>query len=299
MIKNNLAVIIATKDRPQELSRLLESIKTQEVKPSQIIVVDGSDSGLTGLLSLYSYMGIDYIKVIPPSLTKQRNVGISAVKDDAVFVAFFDDDIALEENSLRNMMKFWENASQDTAGACFNNMSEPFKKPRLGERIFLVNANTPGRITRSGFQSIPCAVDKTMRVDWLIGCAMVYRKSIFKKLSFDEWFYGYARYEDVDFSYRVGREHKMFVVADAKIKHFVKLEKIESSFALARMEVVNRMYFVKKNHNLSSILCCWSILGILINNVIKALSGKGVRYKLRARGSFYGFVEVFLKMNFK
>ena len=299
MIRNNLAIIIATKDRPQELRRLLESIETQQAKPSQVIIVDGGDCSLGDVIGSYSDLGIDYLNVIPPSLTKQRNAGIRAIRDDISIAAFFDDDITLEKDSLTNMMKFWENASPDTAGACFNNMSEPFKKPGLGERIFLVNSCTPGRITRSGFQSIPCAVDNTMQVDWLIGCAMVYRKSIFREFIFDEWFYGYARYEDVDFSYRVGRKYKMFVVSDAKIKHFVKLEKIESSFALARMEVINRMYFVKKNHDLSPVLCCWSMFGILVNNVIKSLFGKGARFKFRARGSFSGFAEVLFRINFK
>ena len=295
MIKDSLAIIIATKDRPQELKRLLVSIKAQEIKPSQIIIVDGGDGDLGDILRSYSDFGIEYIKLIPPSLTKQRNAGIRAIRNDVTVVAFLDDDITLEKNSLVNMMKFWEYASQETAGACFNNMSEPFKKPGLAEKIFFVNSDRPGTILPSGFQSIPCAVNITMQVDWLIGCAMVYRRSIFNEFSFDEWFDGYARYEDVDFSYRVGKKYKMFVVAEAKVKHYVKLEKIENSFNLGKMEAINRLYFVKKNRNLSPILCCWSMLGIMLNNIFKVMFGHGARYRLRANGAIAGFIELFFK----
>lgn len=295
MFKKELAIIVPTKDRPDDLNRFLQSLRRQEVKPTQIIIVDSGSKDLGDILNGFSNLQINYIKKNQPSLTFQRNVGIRMLKENASLVAFFDDDIALEENSLKNMMKFWENASEDVGGACFNNMSQPFKRPKFFEKIFIVNSELPGKMLPSGFQSIPCAVDRTMQIDWLIGCAMVFRKEIFREFLFDERFSGYARYEDVDFSYRVGKKFKIFVVADAKVKHFLKLERIEDSFALGKMEVINRLYFVKKNPNLSLFLCYWSLLGYFFNNSIKGLLGYDKRYKFRAKGNIYGFVEFVLK----
>ncbi|MDD4910361.1 MAG: glycosyltransferase [Candidatus Omnitrophica bacterium] len=291
MFNEKLAVIIPTKDRPEELRRCLESIEDQGFKPAQIIIVDGGSRAVSGVVDSFSGLNIDYVRKTPPSLTAQRNAGIKMVRDGVSLVAFLDDDVALETDSLKNMMKFWEAASLDTAGACFNNMSEPFRRPAFLEKVFLVNADIPGRILPSGFQSIPCAVDRTMRIDWLIGCAMVFRRKVFEEFMFDEKFSGYARYEDVDFSYSVGKKYKMFVVADAKIKHFVKLENVGYSSALGKMEVVNRVYFVKKNPDLSVPLCYWALFGIFLNNIIKGLLGFDSRYKLRARGNLAGFLE--------
>jgi len=124
---------------------------------------------------------------------------------------------------------------------------------------------------------------------------MVWRKSIFDKFIFDEWFSGYARYEEVDFSYRVGKEYKMFIVANARLKHLNSLENAEFSFSLGKMQIVNRVYFVKKNPDLSIFLCWWACFGFFLNNLIKRLPYCNRRYILKTRGNIAGFIEVISK----
>lgn len=295
MFKDKIAAIISTKDRPDELARLFESICSQEIKFDQIIVVDGGKKEISNILERFPEFNIDYIKKLPASLTTQRNTGIQMLTQDITLAAFLDDDIEFEKDSLHNMMRFWEFAPEEVGGASFNNMSEPFKKATILERIFFVNAQMPGKILRSGFQSIPCGLNETMQVDWLGGCAMVFRKSVFNEFKFDEWFCGYAHYEEVDFTYRVSRKYKLFVIEDAKVKHHIKLEKIEDSFSLGRMQIVNRFYFVNKNPNLSIPLCCWGSLGLMLNNAIKSLIGRDIRYKLRFKGNVFGVITLLKK----
>ena len=293
MFKEKLAIVIPTKDRPDELNRLLESISIQEIKPIQIVVVDGGDMPVENLLKKFSVLNMDYVRSIPPSLTVQRNVGIKRVRDEATLVGFLDDDIILEDESLKNMIKFWETAPKDTAGAAFNNINETFNKPGFIEKIFFVNAEKPGRILRSGFQSRPCPIEEDMEVEWLAGFGMVFRRSIFNEFTFDEQFRGYARYEDVDFSYRVGRKYKIFVVRKATVKHLNRLENIQFSFSLGKMQIINRLYFVKKNPELSVLLWCWASLGLFLNNVVKGLLGYEQRYSLRAKGNIAGFFHAY------
>lgn len=119
---------------------------------------------------------------------------------------------------------------------------------------------------------------------------MVFRKNIFGEFSFDERFSGYARYEDVDFSYSVSKRYKMYVVADAKVRHLNRLEDVNFSFPLGRMEVLNRLYFVRKHKDLSVPLCYWALFGILLNNIAKGLLKPDRRYFNRARGNVAGFV---------
>jgi len=106
MTREKVAIIIPTKDRPGELKALLESVSTQEVKPVQIVVVDGGDVPAENSLKRFSGLNIDYTRVIPPSLTVQRNTGITKVHREATLVAFLDDDITLEAGALKNMMDF-------------------------------------------------------------------------------------------------------------------------------------------------------------------------------------------------
>lgn len=277
-------------NRIDEIVRLLTSIAAQKTDICQVLVVDGGDKAAAAALSRFAdTMKIDYIRRIPPSLTAQRNAGIAALNPDATLVAFFDDDIVLDDGSLDEMMRFWERAPVDAGGASFNLVNEIYVKPSRLERLFLVNAVQPNRILRSGFQGKAACVKKTIRAEWLVGCAMVYRRDIFVEYLFDEWFSGYARYEDVDFSYRVGKKYSLYVVAEARARHLTRMEVVASSFALAKMECVNRLYFVRKHRELSVLLCHWALTGILLNNVCKWVRTMNKRYLYRAQGIIAGF----------
>jgi len=299
MFKENLAVIIPTKDRPDELDRLLKNISSQSLKPVQTIIVDGGakpprqggDSPSKGLSKEFPDLNIDYISLRPPSLTAQRNRGIKKVCAEATLVCFFDDDVFLEKDAIKNMMWFWEKASSDTVGASFNLTNEIYKKPSIAEKIFLVNSEEPSRILRSGFQSKVSFRDETVPAQWLPGCAMVWRKGIFSEFTFDEWFSGYARYEEVDFSYRVGRRHKMFIVGDARAQHRSRPESEDFSASLGKMEIVNRLHLARKHRELSLPLCYWGCFGFFLNNVIKGIFCSDRRYILRSKGNIKGFVE--------
>lgn len=293
MFREKLAVIIPTKDRLTELNRLLGSIAAQGVEPVQIIIVDGGLAPAEKIAALFSdHFRIDYIRKTPASLTVQRNLGIRMLCEEATLAAFLDDDIVLERGSLENMLRFWEAAPVDTGGAAFNNMSDCYKRPTLAQRFFLVNSNTPGRILRSGFQSKLCSLDKTTAVEWLVGCAMAFRRKVFDEFTFDERFSGYARYEDVDFSYRVGKKYRLYVVSDAKVEHLNKAEDVSFSFSLGRMEVINRIYFVRKNPTLSLGSCYWALFGIFLNNVLRGIFFLNKRYMLRAVGNLAGILNI-------
>lgn len=294
MPNEKLAVIIPTKERPDELRRILECISAQSLRPEQVIVVDGGTLSVKDLVAGFDDPKIDYVRVVPASLTAQRNAGIKAVREDMTLVAFFDDDVVLEEGAMKAMMEFWRDAPVDTGGAAFNITNEIYRCPGFFERFFLVNDPRPGRILRSGFQSRVARVDSTMQVDWLAGCSMVWRRRVFDDCMFDEHFSGYARYEEVDFSYRVGKKYKLYIVAPARIAHLSRSEEVSSSAALARMEVVNRFYFVKKSGSLSKGLCLWALFGITLNNIVRGIFAMNRRCLYRAWGDLKGLCDIIM-----
>jgi len=297
MFKNKTAIIIPTKDRRDDLKRLLESIARQDIKPAQTIVVDGSDNPVKDVLETFPGLSIDYIRLTPPSLTVQRNMGIRSLKDEITLVVFLDDDVVLEEGALYNMMRFWDSASQDTAGAGFNLTNIPYEKSNFFERLFLVTPEKPGTVLRSGFQSKNHFVNKNENVKWLSGGTMVWRRDIFSEYSFDEWFSGYAHCEDLDFSYRVGRKYKLYIIASSRAKHFSERldnsENKEFSFALGKMQVLNRVYLAKKNADFSVLLSYWACFGMFLNNIAKGLLSGNKRYLLRVKGNIAGFLASF------
>src|SRR3989338_2978057 len=139
MRSDTLAVIIPTKDRRDDMIRLLKSIAAQDVIPAQVIIVDGGVDPVKREDWERCGLEVDYVRKIPPSLTAQRNAGVAVLRPEITLVSFLDDDIELEKDALGNMMKFWDSAGRDTGGASFNITTDSYKRPVPVEKIFLVN----------------------------------------------------------------------------------------------------------------------------------------------------------------
>lgn len=296
MTDEKLSIIIATQDRPEELRCLLESIAIQKVRPVQIVVVDGGRIPSEKVLGRFSgQLKIDYARKVPASLTAQRNLGIGLLCDEATLAAFFDDDIVLEGGCLELMMEFWKTTPLDVAGVALNNANNSYKKAGILEKIFLVGADKPGIILPSGFQSQFYPLGEITPVEWLAGYAMVYRKRIFNEFMFDEWFYGYAHCEDLDFGYRLSKKYKLFILRDARVMHGTKPIEKKYEYHLGMMQVINRAYFVKKNPDLSLILCYWSCLGLLLKNIFLGTLGCKSGYLFRGLGILTGIIVSFFR----
>ncbi|OHB72652.1 MAG: hypothetical protein A2W23_00765 [Planctomycetes bacterium RBG_16_43_13] len=257
-----LCFIIPTKDRPLQIERLFNSITIQEVLPSQIIVVDGGKPGIKNIVEKFPQLKIDYMQVLPPGLTRQRNAGLNAVRNDIDIVGFLDDDIVLEPHAIRNMIGLWSNASGDTGGAGFNIIDNVYPdKPLWFFKLFFIRDGIPGKILRSGRNAPYCPARRTHPVQWLCGGATVWRKDIFKKFTFDEWFSAWGIGDDLDFSYRVGKEYSFFVVSDARVKHIETGVPAEKQYLRAYIATMNNMYFAQKHSEFSKVLSAWSFFG--------------------------------------
>ena len=73
-----LAFVVATKDRREDLRRMLQSLSEQSFHPAQIVIVDASSIPVQGITAEFNALNIKYIRHLQPSASKQRNVGIRA-----------------------------------------------------------------------------------------------------------------------------------------------------------------------------------------------------------------------------
>lgn len=106
--KNRLAIVIPTKDRPDDLRKLLDSLRSQSRRPDQVIVVDGSNPDVSHVVAEFRELPLDYVRVYPPSLARQRNAGMARLAGDITLAGYLDDDIVLERDAVEAMMRFWE-----------------------------------------------------------------------------------------------------------------------------------------------------------------------------------------------
>lgn len=255
-----ICFVVATKDRPDDLRRMLESLATQTRLPDLIIIVDSSAAPVSRVTAEFNgRIQVRYMHHEPPSASGQRNAGIAAVPRDIDLIAFLDDDATLEPNALERMLAFWANAPADIGGVSFNLINHPAQELSRMKRWSLVRAlgiysGEPGRVTVSGWQTMTGFVTSNLEVDWLPSTAAVWRSEILRSTRFDEFFGGYSYLEDLDFSYTVRRNWRLAVVADARYHHFPSPVRHTPQYGFGRTEVRNRIYFVKK-HELSYPKC--------------------------------------------
>lgn len=292
----NFVLVAATKDRPQKLKNLLESIQSQTLLPTEIIIVDGGDKSVDYISKDFKNLNIKYMQLRPPSGTKQRNLGIkSAVSAD--LIGIIDDDIVLEKKAIENMLLFWERAPQDLGGAAFNLMNHPnifaesMKIHPISEKLGLYSKKR-GAVLPSGFHTLIGKVEKIKFVDWLPSTAVVYRKKVFEEFLFDEWYKGYSYLEDLDFSYTVGKKYKLAVVPNARYYHFSAHGGRGNGFEFGEREVLNRFHFVRKHKELSSKKCFLALIFRKFISLWVFLKEKDVYFLNRALGNILGFIKI-------
>ena len=271
---HSISLIVATKDRPDDLRTLLESLRLQTVGPAEIVVVDASGESVEPVLAEFPELITRYLRHWPPSAAAQRNVGIQACDPASTLIGFADDDTTFEPHAFENMLSFWNDAVPDILGAAFNIRNYPdrgkaiLKHSVLAERLGLYSSK-PGSVSTSGWQTVAGEVAETQFVEWVPSGASIFRRDVFGKDIFDEYFESYSYLEDLDFSYTISRTGRLAIVADAGFSHFPSPGGRVSALQFGRYEVRNRLYFVRK-HNLSLFRC---YLGLAIRIGMSACSG--------------------------
>ena len=101
-------------------------------------------------------------------------------------------------------------------------------------------------------------VNEDCYVDWFPTGAAAWRRDVIERFPLDGYFKGYSYLEDLDFSFTVRKHYRLAVVAAARYHHFPSPSGRMSQYKFGRMEVANRLYFVRK-HGLSVARCCVGI----------------------------------------
>jgi hypothetical protein len=271
---------------------MLRSVQAQSVHPEQIIIVDGGENRVDDVVNEFTGLNLEYARVYPPSLSEQRNAGMERVHPSATLAGYLDDDLLLEDRALESMLSFWEVASEQVGGAAFNIVTDRRPHGKGFKSFFLLDDSKRGVVLRSGYQTMICPVEKTTYTQWLFGGATIWRTRVINEFSYDEWYYGTGYGEDLDYSYRVGKKYKLAVVGDARVQHFSPPIRKEINFVLGKWQMINRMYFVKKNQDLSVPLCYWALLGQIIVNTLKAVTERDRAILMRVLGNILGLSRV-------
>lgn len=96
------SVIIRTKNRPRHLYRSLESVRDQERKPDEVIVVNDGGESIESVLESYADLPLVYIaNKVSLGRSDAGNAGVAAASGDAV--CFLDDDDRFFPDHLKRL----------------------------------------------------------------------------------------------------------------------------------------------------------------------------------------------------
>ena len=277
-----VAVIIATKGRPQALNRLLRWLEHQTLAPS-VVVVSATESGDTGG-PIATSQPIEYIYGSAGSCI-QRNRALERIKDRADVVIFFDDDFTPAPTWLERC------ASAFASDRNIVGMSGlVLRDGAQADEISWDEAKRLIHAAASGDVNIPHISERT----GLYGCNMAFRASDIRHLRFDERLVLYGWMEDKDFSRLAGKSGRLVACSTLLGVHLGLKSGRVSGRKFGYSQVVNAWYLRKKG--ILSMREAWSNIGkaLLMNGAKSFRSEKHVDRLGRFIGNLIGVVDLVL-----
>ena len=276
----NVAIICPTKNRPDKVLRLLESIVQIDDKPRQVIIADGAHD-LEPLLSKFTkQINLIYLYCPEAGQILQRNYAHKYLDKKIQLVLHLDDDITLDHDSLRKMIMFWIEESQKShlplAGASFNIKDVPELRSSILRNLFFLQTKPAGHVSIAGYAAPLKPTETNMQTSWLLGGATAWSRDIIEKhqhpINFPtRW----AVCEDLIYSYPLGRKYRLMVAADANAYHNETYGKMsfKQGIFYGVSGAIMRYHFVRQNPDLNIWAYKWMTIGIIIGNLSRGLFG--------------------------
>lgn len=271
--RRSLSLIICTYRRAKAVERLLAELQGQTHAPDEILVVDGSPDTQTEAVvearqSPSPSPIVRYFRAPDEhrGLARQRNFGIARAK--GAIIAFLDDDtVPVPEYFERILACFERNTDAAGVGGYIveANWTRADRSTRPGLGSFcldgwirrddyrwrvrrlcgLASPLSPGWLPPSGHGrpvSFLPPDGQDHHVEFVMGGASAWRRSVFQRHRFSPHFEGYGLYEDLDFCIRVAREHPLILCTAASLEHYHDSSSRPDAFRYGTMVVRNGWY---------------------------------------------------------
>jgi GT2 family glycosyltransferase len=231
------AIVIATRNRPNDIAKLLSALALQTERPD-LIVVSACSSDDIGEIDVAEAN----VKIIfgAPGSAVQRNRALSAVGAGFDIVIFFDDDFVPSRFWVERIRKFFSVQPEIICvtgqvlrdGVLTGMLSWP-------EGCFLVENADLSTQTKGASYTI-------LEREFPYGCNMAFRANSIEKIVFDERLVLYGWLEDRDFAYRAVGKGKMVWTDAVWGVHLGTTGGRSSGVPFGYSQVVNPWYLMKK-----------------------------------------------------
>lgn len=239
-VSREMAVIIATRGRPEIARSLVEQLRDQTRPPKHVIVVGSSAEDVEGIRSV-DPKGVRLSTVVGrKGLTLQRNDGLRIAGSDCSYVCFFDDDFVPSRFWLERARDIFESRA-DVAGLTGVVLAD-------GTGNAGIPLDTAKQlVSRRDADSAPKgSIRDRFAHGSNVGCNMAYRWSSIQGIAFDERLPLYAWLEDSDFRGQVERRGAFVSADDLWGVHLGHKHGRVSGVRLGYSQIANGVYLARK-----------------------------------------------------
>jgi GT2 family glycosyltransferase len=277
----------------------LASVTAQAITNLTIFIVDGSDddASFAVVQEVSSHapasFAVKYMKTAA-GLARQRNVAIQNLEPATEYVCFLDDDAVIAPDYVvATERAFCLDDFAEVVGVGGLIQNPPARPYRFLRRLFFLDSRRGGTVLASGVNVQSVKADRPRCVDWIAGCAMSFRRSVFGNFWFDSSLQGYSLGEDVDFTYRLSRRHKLLVAPDARIWHVRAEPARDHELSYAREQITFRYRLVRSHPGeLSVVAFAWSCVGEVLQNLTYLSPARVSRQYRRVAGIILGLWDI-------
>ena len=288
-----ISAVIPTKNRAKDLLLAVKSVLSQIKLPDQLIIIDQSNSkeSFNLIEKLKVNEKLDLIYILDPKikgLVHAKHVSLDYVNSE--LVSFLEDDIVLEQNYFKEIIKVFEKLPNilGCSGTIINSVSDSFlyrffyklnhrgifKDPRPDIFVKLKNSNLD-----------------YINSNVINGGLSTWKFKVFSEFKFD-FKNSFHMLEDFEFSNRVNRKYpnSLCVISNARLNHYCSPVNRSNEFKKVEMKVFEYLIFYKKNKNIKSSFYDLIILlsGLILLEILKSI----IHLNFKRVFSFYkGFIK--------
>jgi len=275
------AIVICTRNRPDELRQTLTSIS--EHPPSgdaALVVVDASDpeartENRETLVSVQAIPSVHWPYTDTPSSARQRNVALDRLSPSVNIVHFLDDDVTVHAGYFDDLTRTLQ--AHPNVGGVGGRIHQPEAPPSPAtwpQRLFLLSSAQDGVVLSSGCAesaqlsdaSADAPSSSPISTEWLSGCSCTYRWEVLRRHRFAASMDGYALLEDLEFSYRVGQDTALLAVPEATLTHRVSTQNRHNLSEYVYTAMVHRYWLVTTTltPNAGTLPFWWAFVGEIL-----------------------------------
>lgn len=270
-----IGVLIPTRNRPTQITRIMESISNNETNDLEVVVVSSGERLDSFINPFKTKMKLTYIHSDMGGQIHQKIQGLSAFSKDVKWIVFFDDDLLVPENYFTLLKLQTSDLPKHVVGVGMNlgfTGKQAATKPlgKLFSRLFLLSGNH-GEIRKSGHACSYMQSNSRIRTQWLSG-ASAWRYEYACLYNSVHPFSKYAAYEDVIYSYAMSKMGELIYIPEMTLDY----QEVQSNDVPPLLAFISaqywRYYFVKSDKYFSAWQFLWSQVG---RNIFYLLTTKG------------------------